>query len=251
MTAVNVTLIGLLGAAIGSFLNVVIHRVPRGESVVHPRSRCPSCGTEISPLDNVPVLSWLWLRGACRHCGARISPRYPAVELLTALCFAGVALTRGVDDDLVTQLALVTVLIAAAGIDLEHQTIPNVLLLPAAVWGVVAGAVVMTSELPELLIAGAGAFLAMLVIALIQPKGMGMGDVKLAGVLGLYLGQSVLPALLVGFLTGSLVGLGIMAREGAGARKRKVPFGPFLAVGGLVALFAGPELIDLYRDSFL
>jgi leader peptidase (prepilin peptidase)/N-methyltransferase len=251
MTAVDVTLIGLLGAAIGSFLNVVIHRLPLGESVVTPGSRCPACGTDISPRDNVPVLSWLVLRGRCRHCGAGISARYPAVELLAALAFAGVALARGVDDDLVTQLVLVAVLIAAAGIDLEHRLIPNRLLVPAAIWGVAAGAVVMTSELPELLIAGAGAFLAMLVIALIQPKGMGMGDVKLAGVLGLYLGQSVLPALLVGFLTGSLVGLGIMAREGAGARKRGVPFGPFLALGGIVALLVGPDLIDLYRDNFL
>ena len=110
---------------IGSFLNVVIYRVPRGESIVTPRSRCPGCGTEIAPWDNVPVVSWLVLRGRCRHCGIAISPRYPAVELLTAVAFAAVAAARGVDDDLVLQLPFVAVLIAVAGIDLEHRIVPN------------------------------------------------------------------------------------------------------------------------------
>jgi leader peptidase (prepilin peptidase)/N-methyltransferase len=249
--AVGVPLIGVLGALIGSFLNVVIHRVPLGESIVSPGSRCPGCGKEIAPWDNVPVISWLALRGRCRHCGEAISPRYPAVELLTALCFAGVAAARGVDDDLVLQLPLVAVLIAVAGIDLEHRIVPNKILVPAAVYGVIAGAIVMTGDLPELLIAGAGAFLAMLLIALAYPRGMGMGDVKLAGVMGLYLGLSVIPALFIGFLSGTVVGVGMLAREGKGARKKGVPFAPFLALGGIVALIAGPELIELYEDQVL
>jgi len=249
--AVEVALIGVLGAMVGSFLNVVIHRVPRHESIVTPRSRCPGCGEDIAPRDNIPLLSWLVLRGRCRHCGIAISPRYPAVELLTGVLFAAVAARLGVDADLVLQLPFVAVLIAVAGIDLEHRIVPNVIAAPAAVFAVVAGAIVVTDELPELAIAGAGAFLAMLLIALAYPRGMGMGDVKLAGVMGLYLGQEVIPALFIGFLTGAVVGLGILAREGSGARKKGVPFAPFLAIGGIAGLLVGPELIDLYRDEFI
>ena len=249
--ALEIALIGALGALIGSFLNVVIHRVPLGESIVSPGSRCPECETDIAPWDNIPVISWLVLRGRCRHCGAPISPRYPAVELLTAVAFAGVAAARGVDDDLVLQLPLVAVLIAVAGIDLEHRIVPNKILVPAAVYGIAAGAIVMTDDLPELLIAGAGAFTAMLLIALAYPRGMGMGDVKLAGVMGLYLGLSVIPALFIGFLSGTVVGVAMIAREGSQARKKGVPFAPFLALGGLVALLVGPELISLYEEQVL
>ena len=149
------------------------------------------------------------------------------------------------------QLPLVAVLIAVAAIDLEHRISAEQDPLPAAVFGVVAGAVVMTGDLPELLIAGAAAFTAMLLIALAYPRGMGMGDVKLAGVMGLYLGQSVIPALFIGFLAGTVVGLVILAREGSDARKKAVPFAPFLALGGIAALLVGPELIDLYKDELL
>jgi leader peptidase (prepilin peptidase)/N-methyltransferase len=246
-----VVLIGVFGALIGSFLNVVIHRVPLGESIVSPGSRCPECGVDIKPWDNVPVLSWLLLRGRCRNCGTSISPRYPAVELVTGVTFAAVAATRGVDDDLVLQLPLVAVLIAVAGIDLEHRIIPNRIVGPAAVYGVIAGAVVMTDSMAELLIAGAAAFTVMLLIVLAYPRGMGMGDVKLAGMMGLYLGKSVIPALFIGFLAGTLVGVTMMAREGSSARKKALPFGPFLALGGIVALLVGPELIDLYEDQVL
>lgn len=251
MTAVSVTLIGLLGTAIGSFLNVVTHRVPRGESIVSPGSRCPACGTALGALDNVPLLSWIVLRGRCRHCGAAISARYPLVELLTAAIFAAIALRRGVDAGLALELPFAAVLIAVAAIDLEHRLVPNAIVAPAAVYGVGAAAVLATGQLPELLAAGAGAFAGMLLIALAYPKGMGMGDVKLAGVIGLYLGVSVLPALLIGFLSGTVVGLGIIAGQGISARKQAVPFGPFLALGGLVGVLAGPELVDLYSDSFL
>ena len=244
-------LVAVLGAAVGSFLNVVIHRLPRRESLVSPGSRCPSCGTPLRPYDNVPVVSWLALRGRCRSCGAPISPRYLAVELLTAVTFAGVALARGVDGELILELPFAAMLIAVAGIDLEHRIIPNRILLPAAVYGLAAGALLRPGDLPELLIAGAAAFLLLFLAALAYPAGMGMGDVKLAGVMGLYLGSAVAPALLVAFLAGSIVGIGILVREGAGARKRGVPFGPFLALGGIVGLLVGPELVDLYSKTFL
>jgi len=243
--------IGLLGAAVGSFLNVVAYRLPRGESLISPGSRCPSCDTPIGPWDNVPVLSWLLLRGRCRSCGEGISSRYPLVEALTAAVFVAVALARGVDLDLVLELPFVAALIALAAIDLERHVIPNKILLPLAIYGVGAAALVSTGELPELLIAGAAAFAALLLVALAHPAGMGMGDVKLAGVMGLYLGSAVAPALLIAFLAGALVGLGVILREGAGARKKGMPFGPFLALGGVVGLLAGPELVDLYLDSFL
>lgn len=243
--------IGLLGAMVGSFLNVVIYRVPRGESIVAPRSRCPSCETQIAGRDNVPILSWLALRGRCRHCAAPIAARYPVVEGVTALAFAAVALTRGLDADLVYELPFVAMLIAVAAIDFDHRIVPNKILLPAAVWALAASAVVRPGDLPELAIAGAGAFAFLLIAALIRPGGMGMGDVKLAGVMGLYLGLSVIPALLFAFLSGSVVGIAMMARGGIGERKSAVPFAPFLALGGIVALLAGPELIELYADRFL
>jgi len=243
--------VGLLGAMVGSFLNVVIHRVPRGESIVAPRSRCPTCETQIGSLDNLPIVSWLILRGRCRHCAAPISARYPIVEALTALTFLAVALTRGIDADLALELPFAAMLIAVAGIDLDHRIVPNRILLPAAVWALGAAAVLRPGELPELALAGAGAFTFLLVAALLRPGGMGMGDVKLAGVMGLYLGASVAPALLVAFGAGAGVGIAIMARHGADARKRGVPFAPFLALGGLVGLLVGPELIDLYTTRLL
>jgi len=247
----EIALGGVLGAIVGSFLNVVIHRLPRGESLSHPRSRCPGCGSPIAPYDNVPILSWLLLRGRCRRCGERISPRYPAVELLTAAAFAGVVAARGFDDRLILELPFVAVLIAVAGIDLEHRIVPNRIVAPAALWAVAAAVLVASDELPELAIAGLAAFLFLLIAAVAYPAGMGMGDVKLAGTMGLYLGVSVAPALLAAFATGALLGIGIMAREGAGGRKKGVPFAPFLALGGLLGVLAGPELVELYSDRFL
>jgi len=240
-----------VGAVVGSFLNVVIYRLPRGESLVHPRSRCPGCGTQIASYDNIPIVSWLLLRGRCRHCGEPISPRYPAVELITALVFAAVVLVRGFDDNLIIELPFVAALIALAGIDLDHKLLPNKIVYPLAVWGIVAVLIADRSDTVEHLVAGAGAFLFLLAAALAYPSGMGMGDVKLSGVMGIYLGVSVIPALLIAFLTGSVVGIAIIAREGAEARKKAVPFGIFLAIGGIVGVLAGPELIDVYESSFL
>jgi leader peptidase (prepilin peptidase) / N-methyltransferase len=246
-----VVLAGIVGAVVGSFLNVVIHRLPRGESLVHPRSRCPSCGTQIAEYDNVPIVSWLVLRGRCRYCGAPISPRYPVVELLTALTFAAVVLVRGFDNDLILELPFVAALIALAGIDFDHKLLPNKIVYPLAAYGVIATLLVDRDDLVENLVSGAGAFAFLLVAVIAYPRGMGMGDVKLAGAMGLYLGAAVIPAMLVAFLSGSVAGMVILAREGAAARKKAIPFGVFLALGGIVGVLAGPELIDLYESNFL
>jgi leader peptidase (prepilin peptidase)/N-methyltransferase len=242
---------GLLGAVIGSFLNVVAHRVPLGESLVSPGSHCPGCGAPVRPYDNVPVVSWLVLRGRCRNCGMRISARYPLVELATAIAFAAVVAVRGFDDDLILELPFVAALIALAAIDFDHRLLPNKIVYPLAAYGVIATLLVDQDDLVENLIAGAGAFAFLLAAVIAYPRGMGMGDVKLAGAMGLYLGLSVIPALLVAFLSGSLVGVVILAREGAAGRKKAVPFGVFLALGGIVGVLAGPELIDLYETNFL
>jgi leader peptidase (prepilin peptidase)/N-methyltransferase len=245
------TYAALLGACVGSFLNVVIWRLPRGESIVSPPSGCPRCGTRIRARDNIPIVSWLVLRGRCRSCGQPISPRYPVVEGLTALLFAAIVVVKGFGWHLAWELPFAAMLIAVAAIDLDHRIVPNRVLLPAAVWGVVSAALVRLSDLPELAAWGAGAFTFLLVAALAYPAGMGMGDVKLAGVMGLYLGSSVLPAMLTAFLAGSVYGVGVIARHGASARKSGVPFAPFLALGGLVGLLAGQDLVDLYRNTFL
>jgi leader peptidase (prepilin peptidase)/N-methyltransferase len=250
-SAPEIVVAGLFGGVIGSFLNVVAHRVPRGESLVSPGSHCPACDAPVRPYDNVPVVSWLLLRGRCRNCEARISPRYPLVELATAVTFAAVVAARGFDDDLVLELPLVAALIALAAIDLDLKLLPNKIVYPLAVYGVIATALVDRDDLLENLIAGAGAFAFLFAAVLAYPRGMGMGDVKLAGAMGLYLGLSVIPALLVAFLSGSVVGVAILAREGAAARKKAVPFGVFLALGGIVGVLAGPELIDAYESAFL
>jgi leader peptidase (prepilin peptidase)/N-methyltransferase len=250
-SAAEVVVAGVFGALIGSFLNVVAHRVPLGESLVSPPSRCPECEAPVKPYDNVPVVSWLVLRGRCRNCGTRISPRYPLVELATAFAFAAVVAVRGFDNDLVLELPLVAALIALAAIDFDHKLLPNKIVYPMAAYGVIATLLVDQDDLVENLIAGAGAFAFLLIAVIAYPRGMGMGDVKLAGAMGLYLGLSVIPALLVAFLSGSVVGIFIIAREGVEGRKKAVPFGVFLALGGIVGVLAGPELIDLYETNFL
>jgi leader peptidase (prepilin peptidase) / N-methyltransferase len=247
----EIVFVAVLGALIGSFLNVVIHRLPLGQSLASPGSRCPSCGAPIAPYDNVPVLSWLVLRGRCRRCGTAISPRYPTVELITAATFGAVVAVRGFDDNLLLELPFVACLIALAGIDLDHKLLPNKIVYPMAVYGLVATAIVDSGDLVEHLAAAAGGFLFLFIAVLAYPRGMGMGDVKLAGAMGLYLGLSLIPAMLTAFITGSLVGLVMMAREGIEARKKAVPFGVFLALGGIVGVLAGPELIELYEDEFL
>jgi leader peptidase (prepilin peptidase)/N-methyltransferase len=240
------------GLIAGSFLNVVIARLPDGQSLVRPRSRCPHCGAAVRPYDNVPVLSWLILRGRCRDCGEPISARYPLVEALTAVLLAAVVARFGADEDALLGLALVIVLVPVTFIDLERQIIPNKLVLAGAIAAVVILAATDPDELPEHLIAGAAAGGFLLVAALAYPRGMGMGDVKLAAMLGLFLGASIAPAMLAAMLSGSIAGGVIIARKGTReGRKTKVPFGPFLALGALVGLFVGPEIVDWYSDTFL
>ena len=243
-------LAALGGLIVGSFLNVVAYRLPRRESLVSPGSRCPACGTAIKPYDNVPVLGWVLLRGRCRACEERISPRYPLVEALTGALAVAVVLVKHSAHDVVLGLVLVGILVPIALIDLEHRIIPNVITAPAAVAAIVIGLATKPSALPEQLIAGAAAGGFLLVFVLAYPRGMGMGDVKLAAVLGLYLGRSVAVAVLVAVLAGTIVGGAIMARVGvAKGRKTAVPFGPFLAAGGVVALLAGPPIVHWYLHS--
>lgn len=251
MTATLSLAAGLLGAIVGSFLNVVIYRLPRGESIVTPGSRCPGCGHAIRPRDNIPVLSWLALGGRCRDCGQPISVRYPTVELVTALLFTLVAVVKGVAPELAIELPLVAILVAVSAIDLDLRIVPNRLVIPGAAWAVGCWAVLDPGVLPSALTAGAAAFSGMLVIALAHPTGLGMGDVKLAGMLGLYLGLDVLPALLCAFLAGSVLGVALIARHGAAARKHAIPFAPFLALGGVVGLLFGADLIAAYTARFL
>ncbi len=239
------------GAIVGSFLNVVAYRLPRGESLSRPRSRCPACETPIRPYDNVPILSWLVLRGRCRACGAPISPRYPLVEAATAALCALVVVAKGPDQDALPGLALVLVLVPITLIDLEVRLIPNALTLTGAVAALVIVALTASDALLEHVIAAvaAGGFLLLAVLA--YPRGMGMGDVKLAGMLGLFLGRAVGPAMFVALISGTLVGALIIARVGAEkGRKTAIPFGPYLAFGGLVGVFAGDALVDWYLDTF-
>ncbi len=240
------------GVIAGSFLNVVAYRLPRGESLATPGSRCPTCGTPIRPYDNIPVLGWVLLRGRCRACRIAIPARYPLVEGLSAALAIGVVLTKHTPRDVTLGLALVAVLLPITLIDLDERIIPNKITLPAAIGAVAIGLVLAPSRVPEQLIAGAAAAGFLLVFVLAYPRGMGTGDVKLAGVLGLYLGASVAVALLVGVLAGVLAGAVVMARIGmAQGRKTGVPFGPFLALGGVVALFVGPQIVHWYLHSIV
>jgi leader peptidase (prepilin peptidase) / N-methyltransferase len=239
------------GLLIGSFLTVVAHRVPRGESVVGPRSRCPGCETQIAAYDNVPVLSWLVLRGKGRCCEERISARYPLTELAVGLLFLLTVLVLWDEPwEVALGLVFVSTLVAVTLTDLELKIIPNKILLVASVLALAIVAIGDPGSLPERLLAAAGAGGLLFAAALAYPQGMGLGDVKLAAVMGLFLGRNVAPALLVALLAGSIVGLAIVLRDGAAARKRGIPFGPFLALGGVVGLLVGGDLIDLYLNTF-
>jgi leader peptidase (prepilin peptidase) / N-methyltransferase len=246
------TFAGVLGAVVGSFLNVVAYRLPRRESLVRPRSHCRACGMQIKPYDNVPVLSWLLLRGHCRGCGARIAVRYPLVEALTAGLCVGAVLAHHSAAGIALSITLILLVVPAALIDLEHRIIPNRLTALGAVLALVIGLALDPGGEPERLIAGAAAGGFLLIAALAYPGGMGMGDVKLAAVMGLLLGSAVAAALLAGLLAGVLAGAVIIARRGArDGRKTAIPFGPFLALGALVAVFAGQPIVDLYVNHFL
>jgi leader peptidase (prepilin peptidase)/N-methyltransferase len=250
-TGVWAVVAGVFGAIIGSFLNVVAYRLPRKESLVTPASRCPECGTPIKPYDNVPALGWLLLRGRCRACGAAISARYPIVEAATGLLCAAVVLRFGADSDVWLPLAFVLLLVPVTLIDIDHRIIPNTLMIIGAVMAVALVLITRSDDVTEHAIAALLAFGFFFLAALAYPAGMGMGDVKLAGVMGLFLGRDVAPALLIALLGGTLVGAAIIARKGAKeGRKTAVPFGPFLALGGILALFVGEPIVDWYLDTF-
>jgi leader peptidase (prepilin peptidase) / N-methyltransferase len=248
----EVAFAGVLGAISGSFLNVVVYRLPRHESLAHPASHCPSCATPVKPYDNVPILSFLLLRGRCRNCGTAISPRYPLVEALTALLCAGAVLRHGSGVAIALSIALILIVVPAALIDLEHRIIPNKLTALGAVLALGIGLAFDPGGEPQRLIAGAAAGGFLLLAALAYPGGMGMGDVKLAAVIGLFLGSAVAPAILIALVLGVLLGAVVIAQKGAGeGRKTAIPFGPFLAVGAIVATFVGHDLVNVYAHHFL
>jgi leader peptidase (prepilin peptidase)/N-methyltransferase len=241
------------GLILGSFATVVAHRVPRGESIAAGRSRCVSCGEMVAAYDNVPLLSWLALRGHCRRCGARIPARYPLTELAMAVLFVASVVIIGAGDpaELALGLAFCALLVIVTLTDLERRVIPNAVLLVGGAIGIGIAAVGDPGSLPERGAAAVGAGAALLCVALAYPRGMGMGDVKLAAVMGLYLGRAVVPAIVIGCGVGALFGLWLIARHGSEARKRAVPFGPFLALGGIVALWYGDAIVDWYLSTFL
>jgi leader peptidase (prepilin peptidase)/N-methyltransferase len=236
------------GLALGSFLNVVAARVPLRRSVVKPASACMSCGTEIAARDNIPLLSWALLRGRCRHCSARIPFRYPAVELATALLVAACVFVFGLTFDALLAAFFCAVLVAISAVDFEHRIVPNRIVLPAT--AVLLPAHTLLAPSPEWALGALGASLFLFLAVLAYPKGMGMGDVKLALFMGAMLGKVVGVALMVGMLSALIPSAFLLAKHGSKARKMKIPFAPFLAFGSLVGLFAGEQLLDGYLSLF-
>jgi len=241
-------LAGLIGLAVGSFWTVVVWRWPRGESVVTPRSHCTGCQRTLDARELVPVGSWLWQRGRCRGCGSTIHWRYPAIEAATALLAAGAIAHFGPTVTGLAAALLGIVLVPVVVIDLEYKLIPDVIVLPAAALGLALAIAAHPHRwwVPVLAALGAGGFL--FVIWLVFPAGMGLGDAKFALLLGAVLGLSVIPAMGVAFAAGALIGIAMIARHGAAARKTAVPFGPFLATGAVVGLVWGPAIVDWYTS---
>lgn len=250
MTAAEIVVAAALGLTVGSFLNVVAYRVPRKLSIVRPRSACPACSATIAAWDNVPLVSWLVLRGRCRSCKAPIPWRYPAVEALTAACFVGVTLRLGLVAALPAYLVFAAAMVVVAAIDVEHSIIPRrvvyaTLAIGAPLLVIASAAGHVGWPLAWAAIGGAGAFLALFAVHLVQPAGMGFGDVRLAGLIGAFLGWlglwRVATGLFLGFLLGAVVGIALMVAGRAGRRTR-IPFGPFLAAGAMASVLWGQAL---------
>ena len=239
----------LFGLVIGSFLNVVVYRLPRRESLVRPGSHCPRCGHAIRWYHNLPVAGWLILRGHCRDCGERISWRYPLVESLTGGLFVAAFFVFGLGGRLLLGWAFIAIMIIIVFIDLDHQIIPDKIVLPAAAAGLAASIALRPSGWWEYLVAAAGAAGFLFVIALIWAGGMGFGDVKMALLMGAVLGRSVIVALFLAFFLGGIVGVALIATK-VKSRKDRIPFGPFLAAGSIIALLCGQAILDLYLSLF-
>jgi leader peptidase (prepilin peptidase) / N-methyltransferase len=232
------------GLALGSFLNVVAARVPLRRSVVHPGSACMSCATPIAWYDNLPIVSYLFLRGRCRSCGETIPWQYPLVEFLTALLVGASVLAFGFSAEAAVASFFCAALVAISVVDLERRIIPNRIVLPAA--AVVLAAQTLLFPSPEWALAAFGAALFLVLAALAYPAGMGMGDVKLALLLGAMLGRTVPVAMMIGMIAALVPSIVLLVRHGGAARKMGIPFGPFLAFGGFVGLFAGDWILDAY-----
>jgi leader peptidase (prepilin peptidase)/N-methyltransferase len=254
MTGFAVAACAVLGLVIGSFLNVVIWRVPRGESIVRPASQCPGCGSALAVRDNVPVLSWLLLRGRCRGCGMAISRRYPLVEVGTAALFVALTVRLGPSPALPAYLYLAAVGIALAAIDIDVHRLPDALTLPSYGVGILLlGAAALADhgapQLMRALLGMAACFAVYFALAVVYPAGMGFGDVKLAGLLGLYLGWLGWAAwavgLFAGFFLGGAAGLVLLAL-GRASRKTALPFGPFMLTGAALAILFGEPIARVW-----
>ena len=278
----NFIIAGVLGALIGSFLNVVIHRLPREDSIVFPNSRCPSCGAVIAFYDNVPVLSYLLLRGRCRSCETSISVRYPAVELMTALLFVAVTWRVGLTPVLPFDLIFVSALIALIFIDAEHMILPNAITYPGIVFAIVARLAIpyllgrphfddlpglmegMLSDMPVWAASLIGALIGALVGGgslwlmgwtwekLRGVEAMGLGDVKMMFMVGAYLGwRLTILTIFFGVLSGSIIGMALMARQGKKDMQMLLPFGVFLGIGSIMALLIGQHIVEWYAGQFM
>ena len=251
MAAVAIALF-VLGAVLGSFATALAHRLPRDENWVSGRSKCPSCGEMIGARDNIPVASWMILRGKCRNCGEPISPRYILAELTLGALFAATYLILGDDEvaELVLGLILCFVLVVITLTDLDLRIIPNKVVLAGSIVAVAISRHLAAETLDTRAISAAIAGGIMFLVALAYPRGMGMGDAKLVGMMGLFIGRAIAPATLIGFLLGAIVGVAMIARQGRAARKSKIPFGPFLAIGGVIGLWFGDDMVQWYLDEF-
>ncbi len=248
-TAYWATIAGLFGLALGSFATVVASRWPAEQSLVSPRSHCTTCDRTLTPRELVPVLSWVLQRGRCRGCGERISWRYPVIEAASGILAAAAIVGFGPTWEGLAAALLGVALVPVVVVDLEHRLIPSVIVFPAFALGLAASIAADPGDWWVVVAAAAGAFAFLYLLWLLYPAGMGRGDANLALLLGAVLGASVLPALFVAFALGATLGVVMLARFGARARKMAVPFGPFLAAGALVALWFGPSMIGWYAGT--
>ncbi|MFH0916221.1 MAG: prepilin peptidase [bacterium] len=239
----------LLGLVVGSFLNVVIYRVPRRESIVHPGSRCPGCESAIRFYDNIPVLSWLILRARCRACGARISVRYPLVEAISGVAYVLAFWRIGLDWPLLVAWAFIAAMVAIAFIDYDHMIIPNRIVIPGALVGLMASVAIHPQGWWVYIAGSLGAGTFMFLLAMLWPGGMGPGDIKMALFMGAVLGAYVLVALFAAFFFGSLAGVFMLAVQKR-SRKEKIPFGPYLALGAVLATLVGESLLNSYLKVY-